>query len=466
MDLFDTRTVMLFLGITHITIISLYLSFIIFTKNSNWCLILFIIGKTFQTLGLFGLGLRGVLPEYISLTLGPVLFFIGWAFEIFAIISFDLVFRKRIFFTLLISTVIFILLALAFSNSLDYQKGVIVSIALAFYFGYGGIYFILLSDVSNFKRLIGISYAVFSVGFIIRMISVLNQGENFHFLISDDITTDIVNVLASFVISFGSIGLLFIIKEKDELTILNDNLKLKNLNSTKSKFFSIIAHDLRGPIGNLTQLGQLLHMQHNEINEDEREKLISHITHSSKISFELLENLLQWARSESGQMTVNPINFELNDIIDENLELLNQNFTKKSITIKKEYNENLSAFGDYNMISTVIRNLLSNAAKFVNESGEIFITTDHADKNNIQISISDDGVGIEPDVIDKLFDIESNYTTKGTNNEAGTGLGLKLCKEFITKNNGEISVKSVVNNGSSFCITLPISKKQKATNIV
>ncbi len=297
-----------------------------------------------------------------------------------------------------------------------------------------------------------------------QFVKIISEKENYQILSGDHIIEVILYIYAALNLIIGSVGYLMIlieldekkIKEKNKIIELN-NIKLQELNIKKDKFFSIIAHDLRGPIGALSQLGQVLLENHDEIPLKERETIISSITDSSKNTFNLLENLLQWSRSESGRLTSKPICININEIIDNNVNILKESITKKGISIKKELFEYSKAFADYNMISTVIRNILSNAIKFVHENGNIIITSEMYEKENkVKISISDDGVGMEQHILNKLFAIDSDYSTKGTNNESGTGLGLKLCKEFVSNNNGEIIVLSKVNEGSTFTIILPL----------
>lgn len=261
------------------------------------------------------------------------------------------------------------------------------------------------------------------------------------------------------------------IKELDEKSIKDKNkriesdiLRLNEFNLKKDKFFSIIAHDLKSPIGAMIQLGQVLQDSHVELPSVQRETLIGSISNTAGKTFNLLENLLQWSRSEKGRLTANPVNLNMNEIIGGNINLLRENIVQKKITFRNEINENTLAFADFNMINTVIRNILSNAIKYVHEGGTITFSSEVDFQNDISIiRITDDGFGMDQEVIKKMFDLDSDYTTKGINNESGTGLGLKLCKEFILKNKGDIQVISDLGKGSTFKILLPINDKT-ATN--
>ncbi|HBH49026.1 MAG TPA: hypothetical protein DDX98_10320 [Bacteroidales bacterium] len=235
-----------------------------------------------------------------------------------------------------------------------------------------------------------------------------------------------------------------------------EQLKVESLNHTKDKFLSIIAHDLKSPLSALSQLGQVLAENHNKIPPAKRKKLIDSITKTSTNTYNLVENLLQWARSESGMLVIKPEKLDINDLIHFNLKILEDNIQNKSISIHSQIETNLYAWADYHMIHTVFRNLLSNAVKFTPEHGEITVqASKNAQNSKINISISDTGIGIAQENIAKLFDIDNDFTRKGTNDESGTGLGLKLCKEFISKNLGTICVESEVLKGSTFSVTLP-----------
>jgi signal transduction histidine kinase len=231
------------------------------------------------------------------------------------------------------------------------------------------------------------------------------------------------------------------------------NLELEKQISTKNKFFSIISHDLRNPFSVLLGFSELLLKNHNKYDDAEREKIIRTLYGSSEKTFRLLENLLAWSRVQTNSIPFKPVKFDIKDIIDENILLLRSNAKIKNIEIVREYNAEL-VFADVDMVKTIVRNLLSNAVKFTLREGVITITTKR-ELSVVYISISDTGVGIAPDKIQKLFKIDKTYTTRGTENESGTGLGLLLSYEFAIKNNGEITVESEVNKGSTFTLSLP-----------
>jgi signal transduction histidine kinase len=230
--------------------------------------------------------------------------------------------------------------------------------------------------------------------------------------------------------------------------------QLQELNSTKDKFFSIIAHDLRSPFQSLLGLSEMLLGEINQNTSAEEKSYVKAIYDSSHNIFALVENLLTWSRMQTNKLTLVPEQIYVSSIIENITSLLQPNLVQKHITVETELKTAKSGYADKNMVEMVIRNLVSNAIKFTSENGKIHISlTDNM--NNLQIEIHDNGIGISNDDQEKLFRIDSNYSTKGTNGESGTGLGLIICKEFIERNNGTIWIKSHPGEGSSFFFTIP-----------
>jgi two-component system sensor histidine kinase/response regulator len=241
-------------------------------------------------------------------------------------------------------------------------------------------------------------------------------------------------------------------KSEAEIKIKNEELEL--LNSTKDKFFSIIAHDLKSPFNSIMGFSEILVEQVNKNNLKGIAKYAGIIFNSSKRAVGLLMNLMEWSRSQTGRMEFVPDTIEIVDFISENIIMFDEIARQKSIVIKKDLPLHAAVFADQDMINTVMRNLLSNAIKFTKPGGEILISINQ-NPNEITVSVKDSGIGISADRIEKLFRIDENYSTPGTNNEIGTGLGLILCKEFIEKHGGRIWAESVLGCGSTFSFTLP-----------
>jgi len=236
------------------------------------------------------------------------------------------------------------------------------------------------------------------------------------------------------------------------------NQKLRDANLTKDKFFSIIAHDLRSPFTSILGFSRLLNEEYDDFSDEERKMMIRQILSSTESTFQLLDNLLTWARSQLGRTVFNPEPFDIEALI---VETLNQSVPQakiKSITLKALVADKPRVFGDVNMIRTVLRNLISNAIKFSYEGSSVIVETTRQ-KDHIVICVSDSGTGIEPKTLKALFSLDEKVTsTKGTANEKGTGLGLILCKEFIEKNGGTITAESKVGEGSKFCFSIPVKQ--------
>lgn len=244
-------------------------------------------------------------------------------------------------------------------------------------------------------------------------------------------------------------------------TITESEYKLKQINAQKDKFFSILAHDLRNPIANFKELAKILAENHDSMKKKEKNALINNLALSSKQLYELLENLLEWSRCQTGRIPFNPSNYYLLQLIDTNVQLMLVSARQKNIDLIVDPIDELVVFVDEKMINTVIRNLIGNAIKFTPEYGEIRLSAEKKE-NIILLTIADTGVGIAPENIDNLFKIDVFTSTAGTNQEKGTGLGLVLCKEFLEHNNGNIKVQSDIDNGSKFIITLPSESKEVA----
>ena len=239
------------------------------------------------------------------------------------------------------------------------------------------------------------------------------------------------------------------------------NSQLEQLNATKNKFFSIIAHDLKNPFQAIFGFSELLLRNYGDFDEPQKMELLGMIKTSSESAYDLLENLLQWARTQTDRIKYNPANTNMGELIEQNITLSNPSAENKHITLVQEISCTRPAYADKNMINLVLRNLISNAIKFTNDGGVVTVqcSMDDKNKNMLSISVADTGIGIAEDNINKLFHIDEYFSTTGTAGEGGTGLGLIICKEFVEKNKGTISIHSELNVGTTFTFTLPAGKK-------
>ncbi len=259
----------------------------------------------------------------------------------------------------------------------------------------------------------------------------------------------------------ANIELAFQIDEKEkretELHAANKELKyLLQLNADKDLFMSILAHDLRSPFNGLLGLSELLIVSNNKIGAESTENLANHIHKSAQKAFTLLENLLMWTRSQSGKIPFERQKLNFTDLCNNVIETIFPNPDSKNITINFMKTDNIIVFADFDMLKTILRNLISNALKFTKPGGKIDVFAKQ-DKANVTITVSYNGTGMNRETVNKLFDGKL-HSAKGTANESGTGLGLFLCKEFVIKHGGKIWVESIEGEGSSFFFKLPVEK--------
>lgn len=242
-----------------------------------------------------------------------------------------------------------------------------------------------------------------------------------------------------------------LIRAREDVLKFND--ELTQLNATKDKFFSIVAHDLKSPINSFLAISNLLVEHIDQFSMEEIQEMAKDVRKSGENLFKLLENLLYWARIQMNRYEFTPEESSLNAIVENNINLLSLNASQKGVLIKDQVPENTQILADQNMVSTIIRNLISNAIKFTKDGDEIIVS--YLRKDNLSlISIRDTGVGIKQDDIENLFKIDVTTTNRGTNDEKGTGLGLILCNEMVEKHNGEIWVESEVGKGTTFTFSL------------
>ncbi len=232
------------------------------------------------------------------------------------------------------------------------------------------------------------------------------------------------------------------------------NLELRNLNAMKDKFFGIIAHDLRSPFNTLFGFTSILRDDYNKIDDYERKKLIKNIEDSGKQAYRLLENLLNWAQSQTDRLKINIQSVDLREIVLETFSVLKETAGNKQITLNTTVEENSFVSCDEDMIKTVLRNLVTNAIKFSFHNNSVTVSIED-EENFKKICIEDNGTGIDDRIKEKIFSLESVYTSKGTDGESGTGLGLIICKEFVEKNGGKIWFESNNGKGTKFYFTVP-----------
>lgn len=241
---------------------------------------------------------------------------------------------------------------------------------------------------------------------------------------------------------------------RDRERIRKSESELQKSNATKDKFFSIIAHDLRSPFTALLSLSDILLEQFGELDDETKKEYIGMIRESSENTFKLIENLLEWSRVQRGTIEINPEQFRLAGMVRRILNLHKQIADNKGIEMQHGIDETEAVYADSNMVETVIRNLVLNAIKFTDRHGWIRVDCERTD-GMTRIQVKDNGTGMDEKTMGKLFNIEENKSTSGTDGETGTGLGLILCREFVAINRGDIDVESEPGKGSIFTVILP-----------
>ena len=255
--------------------------------------------------------------------------------------------------------------------------------------------------------------------------------------------------------NYNTINRQKILLEENLVKLAEDEQNLKKLNATKDKFFSIIAHDLKNPFNVLIGISDLLRNEKRAKNSDDFDVLINGMHQAATSGYELLENLLEWSRTQTGTIKFEPQPFFIHKVFEINKELNLEVAKSKGITINIP-EKKVMVYADFDMVNFIVRNLLNNAIKFSNKNGKIKLLA-KKDEEMLIVTVKDDGIGMTPDMIGNLFKIEKSVQREGTAHEKGTGLGLILCQEFVKKNGGDIWVNSEIDRGSSFHFSLPLS---------
>jgi signal transduction histidine kinase/ligand-binding sensor domain-containing protein len=246
-----------------------------------------------------------------------------------------------------------------------------------------------------------------------------------------------------------------------ELQNKNDALEerrahIEYLNASKDKFFSIIAHDLKNPFQTIIGFSEMLKAEMRAGDIETSESYAGLINTSAVQTMRLLENLLEWANSQRGKILFNPVTFNLSELYNEEFLILNEMASAKGIELINSFIDNLTITADKNMLKTILRNLISNAIKFTHKNGKVEVKAT-TDNKRVEIAVSDNGIGMTKETMEKLFRLDANVSTRGTENEKGTGLGLLLCKEFVDRHGGEIWVESEIGIGSIFKFFIPFN---------
>lgn len=231
--------------------------------------------------------------------------------------------------------------------------------------------------------------------------------------------------------------------------------ELQKTNATKDRLFSIIAHDLKNPFHSILGFTEILQQQYKDLSPDKQQEFLTMIQASTQSAYELLENLLDWARTQTKKINIIPTRLQLCELVDEVISLQSLQASVKSIDLINDISADTEVYADMNMLNTVIRNIVGNAIKYTREGGRVRLSANKY-KTNVEIMIADNGIGISESKRKSLFDLERMNSSAGTSGETGTGLGLVVCYEFMKLNHGAIRVDSEPGKGSTFTLTLPL----------
>lgn len=449
----DIQTLFFIFFLGNISIVLCFAFYIILNKVRNQIILIFTGVKAMSAILAILMVYHSTFPISLIILINVLIFFAIFN-EVYSINNAHVSFNKSHFLRYNLIPLVLSLGFISFSFTSEETRIIIASLIIALIFLGGSFYLFSAKSKTIAQGLAKVLFLILAALFFARA-SWAFFSDTSALVFSKNIiqvTSYIFLVLVAF---FTPVVLLFIYIEKSENRIKSDNIKLKELNIDKDKFFSIIAHDLRGPLGSLCQLGELLWVDDNQIDEEERKRLTEILYQSTNSTYALLDNLLKWASSNTGGMNFDPQNLNLKNIVDDNIHIFEHKGELKNIRLLNNLGDDVWVYADINMINTVIRNLISNALKFTYDDGKIEVITKNLNDTSHSIAVVDDGVGMNKNAATEVFEISSTKTTLGTHKEKGYGLGLKLCQEFITKNSGEIWIESEEGVGTEVWISLP-----------
>lgn len=461
----DIRTILLFSAVNSLFLFLLLLFFVISGRGDRWYLKVFTLGKTLITVGLLLIALRGTIPLFVSLVLANVLTFIGYNLELLSVTSFDGAFKRTSSWLYGLSAFFSSAVFCFIYDQPDYVRVSIMATFSVIPIAYTGFYFLKYKPSSALIKFIGYGYLITGLTHLIRGIHAFDLGEKYMYMFKQDTYEVTFFIIVNLSFFLGTVGFVMLLKERaeNEINMINKRLQkemksLRNLNKEKNNFFSIISHDLRGPVGGLKSLSSII-IDENKITDSETKEMIELINLGANETFSLLNDLLEWANSQSSLNQPDLKEVGIFDLVKSNITLCQQQAEFKSITLINAVNEKVMVEADIRMTNTIIRNLIVNAIKFTPEHGQIKAFGEPGTAGMYHFCIEDNGVGMNEEVLQKLFVSSDRVTSLGTNQEVGTGLGLQLCQELIENMGGEIWADSKPGKGSRFWFSLKRSEE-------
>lgn len=439
--------------------------FLVYIKlyNAKRKLNFYVVSKALQTCSWLLFVLRANLPESVYVGVANVFLLSGIAMEMFLFISVGIQNTRKLMKQMILLTIACCVFFLFNLHQPEYVRVVIMSSFFSVIMGFACFILFKLEKSTYMQQVFGFFTVLTATLFAVRAIFAY-WGKGDEGLYSQSVVQVIVYIVFFLISYTWPIIFLFLLKEQNEMIIEEnkkqieiDNKVLKELNATKDRFFSIVAHDLRGPFNAIIGYSELMKMKSRVGDYEEFDYFSGMLHDSAQRTHTLLENLLQWSRIQTGRIEFVPDFVNLDNLVESIGDLLYENLKEKNVRFAKSIIVDTDIVADRFMLETIIRNLLSNAIKFTPEGGAVLVYAEMFE-NVVKVVVEDSGVGIKQNRIADLFKIETNNSTKGTKNETGTGLGLILCHDFVSQHNGKIWVESVEGKGSRFIFTIPQNK--------
>jgi len=457
----DVGTLIILFSFANLTTFFFLLYHEFTSKKKNKVIQLYALAKLFMGIAWILMALRNSAPNIVSVILGNSFLTWGSGLEILSmvLVNHNKPVRSRMLF--IFGLITFLLISF-FSKQPDNIKVFVYSLINGIMFIGGFVWILKQQNTSKLRFLVLGIYLHLGIILIFRGLSSILIDTSMS-LTSKGLIQDI-SFVSFFLLLLSAIIFFLLLKEKDDIVIITNakalsetNRLLKASNATKDKLFSIIAHDLKGPMGATAKMTDLLLNDNEELSEQDKNIILSQLVKSTNKTYELLENLLNWSRGQLNALTIDAKPFKVHALIKEVVAQLESMLHAKEQIIENNISENSKVLADYEMIKVVARNLLTNAIKFSPPDSKIIIEGNEG-TSCYTIKFIDQGVGIEPDTIKNLLNPDFLISTAGTADETGTGIGLKLTKDFIEKNRGTITISSQLNEGSTFEISLPKAK--------